>query len=94
MENNSDIPVRTYSLESVKIEPIVQSDKTKTEWKSCCFSINASATKYFVQVGVLAGLIIYSAVMMVIMPDCNSQRNYSSLLLFCLGILAPSPKMN
>ena len=83
-----------YSLESVKIEPIVQSDKTKTEWKSCCFSINTSATKYFVQVGVLAGLIIYSAVMMVIMPDCNSQRNYSSLLLFCLGILAPSPKMN
>jgi hypothetical protein len=94
-----------YSLESVKIEPIVSglniemskkepNAQIQREWKSCCFSINASATKYFVQVGVLAGLIIYSAVMMVIMPDCNSQRNYSSLLLFCLGILAPSPKMN
>ena len=97
----------TYSLESVKVEPIVQclnielsknepnkQRQREREWKSCCFSINTSATKYFVQVGVLAGLIIYSAVMMVIMPDCNSQRNYSSLLLFCLGILAPSPKMN
>jgi hypothetical protein len=83
-------------MDNITIEPVcaVSPINTNKKWESCCFKINQSATRYFVQVGVLSGLIIYSATMMVIMPDCNSQRNYSSLLLFCLGILAPSPKMN
>lgn len=93
-------------MESITIEPIVQlpnrdisirynEDTSKNkEWRSCCFSMNITAVKYFVQVGTLVGLIIYSAVMLVLIQDCNSQRNYSSLLLFCLGILSPSPKMN
>jgi hypothetical protein len=84
-------------METISIEPVgaVSSSprNSKNQWVSCCFKINQPVTKYFVQVGILSGLIIYSATMMVIMPDCNSQRNYSSLLLFCLGILAPSPKM-
>ncbi len=81
------------------IEPLVSirsentSQSKDTTWKSCCFSINPSATRYFVQVAILTGLIIYSAVMLVVIPECNSQRNYSSLLLFCLGILTPAPKM-
>ena len=62
------------------------------EWRSCCFSINSSAAKYFVQASVLTSLITYSAVMLVVNEDCNSQRNYSSLLMMCLGILIPSPK--
>jgi hypothetical protein len=86
-------------MESITIEPIVQlpnrdNAKNSKEWRSCCFSINSTAVKYFTQVGTLVSLIIYSATMLVIIQDCNSQRNYSSLLLFCLGILAPSPKMN
>jgi hypothetical protein len=79
---------------TISIEPVSPINNSKREWRSFCFSINPSATKYFVQVGVLSGLIVFSAAMMVIMPECESQRNYSSLLLFCLGILAPSPKMN
>ena len=70
------------------------SDQKSNQWKSCCFTINTSATKYFVQVSILTSLIVYSAVMLVVIPECNSQRNYSSLLLFCLGILTPSPKMS
>ena len=91
-------------MESITIEPIVSirsndigipmTTPKPTQWKSCCFSINPQATRYFVQVSILAGLIIYSATMLVVIPECNSQRNYSSLLLFCLGILTPSPKMN
>ena len=87
-------------MESITIEPIVSirsetnlPNKKPTQWKSCCFTINTSATKYFVQVSILASLIVYSATMLVIIPECNSQRNYSSLLLFCLGILTPTPKM-
>ncbi len=87
-------------MESISIDPVVaiQSNAPGTpksrEWRSCCFSINTSATKYFVQVTVLSSLIVFSAVMLVIVPECESQRNYSSLLLFCLGILTPTPKMN
>ena len=90
-------------MESITIEPIV-SVRTETNintpqskpliWKSCCFTINPSATTYFIQVSILSGLIIYSAVMLVINQECNSQRNYSSLLLFCLGTLTPSPRMS
>ena len=86
-------------MESLSIDPVVTihpnapETPTSREWRSCCFSINTSATKYFVQVTVLASLIVFSAVMLVMVPECESQRNYSSLLLFCLGILTPTPKM-
>jgi hypothetical protein len=83
------------------IEPIVSvrsidilNTPKQSHWKSCCFSINPQATKYFIQVSILSGLIVFSAVMLVIIPECESQRNYSSLLLFCLGILSPSPRMS
>ena len=64
------------------------------EWKSCCFSMNSSAVKYFVQIGVLSGLIIFSATMLVIDKNCESQRNYGSLLMVCLGCFLPQPKMS
>jgi hypothetical protein len=63
------------------------------EWKSCCLKVDKNALKYFVQVGILSGLIIFSATMLVADKDCNSQRNYSSLLMICLGTLIPSPKL-
>ena len=49
--------------------------------------------KYVIQVGILSGLIIFSAVMLVVEKDCNSQRNYSSLLMISLGTLIPSPRL-
>jgi len=63
------------------------------EWKSCCYKLNPTMTKYFVQVSILSGLILFSSVMLVKETDCNSQRNYSSLLMICLGCFLPSPKM-
>jgi len=66
----------------------------KEEWRSCCLKMDKNAVKYFFQVGVLSGLIIFSASMLVIDPDCNSQRNYSSLLMICLGTLIPTPKLD
>ncbi len=83
-------------MDPIVIEPVVsvRTLPNITKWQSCCFSINPVATRYFVQVSVLTGLIVYSAAMLVIIPECDSQRNYSSLLLFCLGILTPTPKMN
>lgn len=93
---------KSKKMDSITIEPIVALSSIRSEntpkpneriWRSCCFSINPVAAKYFVQVSILAGLIVYSAVMLVINQECNSQRNYSSLLLFCLGILTPAPKM-
>ena len=57
---------KTISIEpSTNRRPDIISPKTR-EWKSCCFSINQSATKYFVQVSVLIGLIIFSAVNLIL----------------------------
>ena len=64
------------------------------EWKSCCLSVDKSMVKYIIQVGILGSLIIFSAVMLVVDKDCNSQRNYSALLMISLGTLIPSPKMD
>ena len=72
---------------------IVNTTEVNEEWKSCCLKVDKNAVKYFVQVGILSGLVIFSAVMLVVEKDCNSQRNYSSLLMICLGTLIPSPKL-
>jgi hypothetical protein len=83
-------------MDSITIEPVyeIKSPKDITEWKSCCLRVDKNAVKYVVQVSILSGLIVFSAVMLVVDPQCESQRNYSSLLLFCLGILSPTPKMS
>ena len=65
----------------------------KTEWKSCCLTVNPSAVKYFIQIGVLSSLIVFSASMLVVDTRCESQRNYASLLMVCLGTFLPAPKM-
>lgn len=64
------------------------------EWKSCCISVDKLAVKYFTQVIILGGLIVFSAVMLVVDKACESQRNYSSLLMISLGILIPTPKLD
>jgi hypothetical protein len=69
-------------------------DVNNTQWKSCCLVVDKNAMKYFVQIGVLCGLITFSATMLVVEKDCNSQRNYASLLMVCLGCFLPSPKMS
>jgi len=79
--------------QSITIEPVVAVSQ-KNEWISCCLRVDKNAVKYVVQVSILSGLIVFSATMLVVYPQCESQRHYSSLLLFCLGILSPTPKMN
>jgi len=80
--------------EPVPEEPTRIVPEIQEEWKSCCLKMDKNAVKYFFQVGVLSGLIVFSASMLVIDPDCNSQRNYSSLLMISLGIFLPQPKIN
>ena len=64
------------------------------EWKSCCLRYDPNALKYFVQVGILGGLIIFSSCMLVVEKGCDSQRNYASLLMVCLGVFLPQPKIS
>ena len=70
-----------------------QSTMDKT-WKSCCFSVSPVAVKYFIQVATIGGLFTTSLVMLIVDDNCVSQRNWSSLLTLCIGILCPSPRMN
>jgi len=67
--------------------------KIEKEWISCCIKMDKSAVKYFTQISVLTGLIVFSATMLAYDTDCNSQRNYASLLMVCLGCFLPQPKM-
>jgi hypothetical protein len=69
-------------------------EQKNNEWVSCCMKMDKQAVKYFLQVSILGGLIVFSSAMLVVEPDCNSQRNYSSLLMICLGTLIPQPKMS
>ena len=69
-------------------------NESRNELKSCCFKIDHNAARFFSQIFVLIGLIVYSAVMLVVNEDCNSQRNYSSILTLCLGAFLPSPKIS
>ncbi len=81
-------------MNGVSIEPVAPSPRnSKTEWKSCCYTINPSSTKYFIQVAILSSLIAYSATMLIVDNRCESQRNYGSLLMVCLGCFLPAPKM-
>ena len=77
----------------ISVEPVSPSSRNPIVWKSCCLTVNPSAIKYFIQVGVLVSLIIFSATMLVIDDRCESQRNYGSLLMVCLGTFLPAPKM-
>ena len=69
----------------------IQDENKVEEWKSCCLKADKNAVKYFFQVGILSGLILFSASMLVVDRDCNSQRNYASLLMVCLGVFLPQP---
>ena len=65
----------------------------ETIWRSCCLTIDRQAAKYFIQVAILSSLIILSSSMLVIDKECNSNRNWSSLLTLCLGVFLPAPKI-
>ena len=73
---------------------INQTEEVNEEWRSCCLKVDKNMVKYISQVCILSGLIIFSAVMLVVEKDCNSQRNYSSLLMICLGCFLPQPKIS
>jgi hypothetical protein len=64
------------------------------EWRSCCLRVDKNMVKYIIQVGILSGLIIFSACMLVVDKSCESQRNYSSLLMVSLGVFLPQPKIS
>lgn len=68
-------------------------EKKEDIWRSCCLIIDKAALKFLIQSGVLAGIIVLSASMLVVSSDCNNQRNWSALLTLCLGVFIPSPKL-
>jgi hypothetical protein len=67
--------------------------ESRITWKSCCFEVDRDSVRYFTQVGVLISAGIFSSVMLVINPECNAQRNYSAILMMCLGVFLPTPKI-
>ena len=93
-------------MDGISVEPLKKSDTLininrvsninenlqSKPWRSCCFEMDKSCVKYFTQVSILYLLIIYSCTMLIVVPDCESQRNISGLLMIAIGTLIPSPK--
>ena len=93
--NNSDSKLDIEKNHIEKNNIVTQYDnQNKDSWRSCCFTVNVRALKYIIQVSILSMLIIYSSVMLVVNQDCQSQTNYSSLLMICLGCFMPQPKIS
>ena len=67
--------------------------ESRITWRSFCFEVDRDSVRYFTQVGVLISVGIFSSVMLVINPECNAQRNYSAILMICLGVFIPTPKI-
>ncbi len=74
--------------------PLTENIVEDVEWKSCCIKVDKNMVKYIFQVSILSSLIVFSATMLVVDKSCESQRNYASLLMVCLGCFLPSPKIN
>lgn len=62
-------------------------------WKSCCITADKGAVKYIIQVIILSSLIASSVIMIIVDKDCNSQRYYAGILMICLGVFLPSPRI-
>lgn len=88
----SDLNIMVIPTENNNIQPL-QSPKVSTTWKSCCMVIDRGATRYFIQVSILGGMITTSMVMLIYDNDCSSQRWWSGLLTLCLGVFLPAPKL-
>lgn len=71
-----------------------QKEEQNKTWNSCCLTVDKVALKYIIQVSILSSLILTSLTMLIVDTECNSQRNWSGLLMVCLGVFLPSPKIN
>jgi len=80
-----DLEMSKEELERKQIE----NDKLKSEWKSCCFTCNADAIKYIVQMGFLGGVVLFSLIQLFL--GAEPQVLWVSLLSSALGIAVPSP---
>jgi hypothetical protein len=63
-------------------------------WSSCCFTLSVPATKYFIQVGILIGMVVVSITMLIYDQRCESQKYWSGLLSMSIGLALPAPKLS
>ena len=63
------------------------------EWRSCCLTADKNVVIFGSQMGVLTGLLIFSAAMLATAESCEASNMYLSLLTMVLGILMPNPRL-
>jgi|LakMenE29Apr09ns_1017244.scaffolds.fasta_scaffold30572_1 hypothetical protein len=95
-ESPSLTPSNITPRVALQNRPLYNSQKNirQSEWRSCCFALDKSAVKYFTQITILSGLIVLSGTMLVLDNDCISQRNWSALLMICLGVFLKAPTLD
>ncbi len=66
----------------------------RSEWKSCCLTIDRHAAMFFTQSITLKGVIILGGCLLAFKQNSKEESTtYISMISLCIGILIPNPKM-
>jgi Sec-independent protein secretion pathway component TatC len=85
---DTEILHHNFKVEDEKLE--IELDNT---WKSCCLTTDKRFLLFGTQFFVMLLIIIFCIVQLVKNNDCDSQRAYSSLLTFIIGVMIPTPRV-
>lgn len=66
----------------------------RSEWKSCCLTIDRHAAMFFTQSITLIGVIVLGGCLLAFKQNSKEESTtYISMISLCIGILIPNPKM-
>jgi len=77
----------------IELQRTDDTSEGRTMWKSCCLDLDKEFTMYFVKMFILIGMITFFAVELHLSVTCEDKNLFQSLLLLCLGIICPNPKL-
>jgi hypothetical protein len=63
-------------------------------WRSCCMEFDSRAVVFFSQLIISTGVMMFCIYQLATHEDCETQKSYSSLLTFLIGIHLPAPKIS
>jgi hypothetical protein len=90
----NELPVRVHTMENVIVHPVQNADAPNTNWKSCCFEIDARVFQ-FIAVLIVTILVLLFCMFQLIRnaKTCPEQQMYVSILTLVLGVFLPNPRI-
>ena len=79
-------------IDESKKQEIVELEKNN-HWQSCCITMDKGAVRFFTQVAICGGVMIFCGVSLIIGVSQSIVPLYTGLMSFSLGLLFPQPTM-